>query len=376
MKFRSFFWTLLIGAITLFLVIIASLGWIVTQSSINLLKGGVNTFPQAAMFVPKHSPAMVSLLTNPEKLNALRQVSLPLQRRQSDRREWQQWETDLLQTIGFDYQRDFKPWLGDELTLAITSLDSDLNPNNGAQPGYLLAAATKNTQLAQKTLGNFLSEQTNLNLELYKGVNIVSQSAGKSKYPRIWASAVVGDFVLFANQPQILKQAINQAQAVNLNLEHSDSYQTALSYIKRPHVGVAYINIPSTLAWLDKSATVTKANSEQILSLSLAINSSGLTAETALIGGDKTEITSQLPKAWLNNPELQQIFNYLNFNQNHSTYIDLTAKTSLLDTQIHIYKVSKLALQSLFPHLKAIAIKKENNQDGVELVKISLKLDA
>jgi hypothetical protein len=376
MKFRSFFWTLLIGAITLFLVVIASLGWIVTQSSINLLKGGVNTFPQAAMFVPKHAPAMVSLLTNPEKLNALRQVSLPLQRRQSDRREWQQWETDLLQTIGFDYQRDLKPWLGDELTLAITSLDSDRNLNNGAQPGYLLAAATKNTQLAQKTLGNFLSEQTNLNLELYKGVNIVSQSASKSKDPSIWASTVVGDFVLFANQPQILKQAINQAQAVNLNLEHADSYQTALSYIKRPHVGVAYINIPSTLAWLDKSATVTKPNSEEILSLSLAINSSGLTAETALIGGNEAEITAQLPKAWLNNPELQQIFNYLNFNQNHSTYIDLTAKTFLLDTPIPIYKVSKLALQSLFPHVKAIAIKKENNQDGVELVKISLKLDA
>jgi Protein of unknown function (DUF3352) len=374
MKFRSFFWTLLIGAITLFLVVVASLGWIVTQSSINLLKGGVNTFPQAAIFIPKQSPAMVSLLTNPEKLDALRQVSLPLQRRQSDRQEWQQWETDLLQTTGFDYQRDLKPWLGDELTLAITSLDSERNPNNGAQPGYLLAAATKNTQLAQKTLGNFLAEKTNLNLESYKGVNIVSQSASKSKDPSIWASAVVGDFVLFANQPQILKQAINQAQAVNLNLEQADSYQTALSYIKRPHVGVAYINIPGTLAWLDKSATVTKPKTEQILSLSLAINSSGLTAETALIGGDEAEITAQLPKSWLNNPELQQIFNYINFNQHHSTYIDLTAKTSLLD--IPIYKVSKLALQSLFPHLKAIAIKKENNQDDVQRIKISLKLDA
>jgi hypothetical protein len=374
MKFRSFFWTLLIGAITLFLVVVANLGWIVTQSSINLLKGGVNTFPQAAIFIPKQSPAMVSLLTNPEKLDALRQVSLPLQRRQSDRQEWQQWETDLLQTTGFDYQRDLKPWLGDELTLAITSLDSDRNPNNGVQPGYLLAAATKNTQLAQKTLGNFLAEKTNLNLESYKGVNIVSQSASKSKDPSIWASAVVGDFVLFANQPQILKQAINQAQAVNLNLEHADSYQTALSYIKRPHVGVAYINIPGTLAWLDKSATVTKPKTEQILSLSLAINSSGLTAETALIGGDEAEITAQLPKSWLNNPELQQIFNYINFNQHHSTYIDLTAKTSLLD--IPIYKVSKLALQSLFPHLKAIAIKKENNQDDVQRIKISLKLDA
>jgi hypothetical protein len=376
MKFRSFFWTLLIGAITLFLVVVASLGWIVTQSSINLLKGGVNTFPQAAIFLPKQAPAMLSLLTNPEKLNALRQVSLPLPHRQSDRREWQQWETDLLQPIGFDYQRDLKPWLGDELTLAITSLDYDRNPNNGAQPGYLLAAATKNTQLAQKTLGNFLSEQTNLNLELYKGVNIVSQSVSKlAKDPSIWASAVVGDFVLFANQPQILKQAVNQAQAVNLNLEQADSYQTALSYIKRPHVGVAYIDISGISAWLDKSATSTKPNRENILSLSLAINSSGLTAETALIGGNKAEITSQLPKAWLNNPELQQIFNYLNFNQNHSTYIDLTARTSLSDTQIPIYKVSKLALQSLFPHLQAIAIKNESNHDDVKRVKIKLKLD-
>jgi hypothetical protein len=376
MKFRSFFWTLLMGATTVFLIVVASLGWIATQSSINLLKGGVNTFPQAAVFIPKQAPAMVSLLTNPEKLDALRQVSLPLKRRQSDRQEWQQLETKLLQTIGFDYQRDFKPWLGDEITLAITSLDSDRNSNNGVQPGYLLAAATKNTQLAQKTLGNFLSEQSNLNLELYKGVNIVSQTSSTfSTNSPVWASAVVGNFVLFANQPQILKQAINQAQAVNLNLEQADSYQTALSYIKHPHVGVAYIKILETSAWLDKSATLTKPAVEKILSLSLSINSSGLTAETTLIGGNESEITKQLlPKSWLNNPELQQIFNSLDFAGDHSTYIDLTEKASLLEGQIP--KVSKLALQSLFPHLKAIAFRNESNQDDVKRAKISFKLDA
>jgi hypothetical protein len=375
MKFRSFFWTLLIGAITLFLVVVASLGWIVTQSSINLLKGGVNTFPQAAVFVPKQAPAMVSLLTNPEKLEALRQVSLPLQHRKGDRREWQQWETELIKTIGFDYQRDLKPWLGDELTLAITSLDYDRNPVNGVQPGYLLAAATKNTQLAQKTLGDFLAKQTNLNLESYKGVNIVSQSVGKLAInPPIWANAVVGNFVIFSNHPQILKQAINQAQAINLNLEQADSYQKALSYIKRPHVGVAYLDILKTSAWLDKSAILTKPNQEQILSISLSINSSGLTAETALIGDDEAEITSKLPKAWVNNSEFQQIFNYLNFARHNSTYIDLTEKASLLTGQIP--QVSKLALKSLFPHLKEIAIKNESNQDGVKRVKISLKLDA
>ena len=38
---------------------------------------------------------------------------------------------------------------------------------------------------------------------------------------------MVGDFVLFANSPQIIHEAINQAQAVDLNLEQLDRYQTA-----------------------------------------------------------------------------------------------------------------------------------------------------
>ncbi|BAZ44633.1 hypothetical protein NIES4102_16450 [Chondrocystis sp. NIES-4102] len=377
MKVQSFLWTLLIGSITLFLVVVTSLGWIVTHSSINLLKGGVYTFPQAAMFIPKQAPAMVSLLTNPEKLNALRQVSLPLARRNSDRQEWQAWETSLFEKVGFDYQRDIKPWLGEELTSAIATLDYDRNSSNGVQPGYLIAAATKDNHLAEKTLSNFLSTQQNLNVESYQGVNIVSSQNNQiSTAPTIWANAVVGDFVLFANHPEIIKTAINQAQAINRNLQQSESYQTALSYIKRPHLGVAYFNIIDTTAWLDKSVSLPPQNWDQILSISLSINPVGINAESTLITNKEQIDSSVKSKSFLNNPELQQIFNSLPFDRHNATYIDLKTGTSLLEAQIPLYKVSKLALQSLLPHLNAIAMKHEASTDNVERYNIQLKLDA
>lgn len=377
MKFRSFFWILLTGAVAIFLFAVVSLGWLATQSSIKLLRGGVNTFPQAAVFIPKQAPAMASLLTNPEKLEALRQVSLPLNRRQSDRTEWQQWETDLLATIGFDYQRDLKPWLGDEITLAITTLDYDRNPDNGAQPGYMLAMKTRNTKLAQKSLGNFFGEQVDVSIEKYKGVNIISpDSLPSNANPDLWASAVVGNFVLFANHPQILKQAINQAQAVNLNLDRADFYQTAMREIEKPHLGVAYLNILGTSAWLDKSPLLTKPNVDKTLSLSLSITPSGLAAQSSLIGFSAPQANSEVEKSFLDKPELQQIFNSLAFDRQNSTYIDLRAKKSLLEAQIPLYKVTKLAIKSIFPHLKAIAIRNLGNQDGISRAEFLFELDS
>ena len=376
MKFRSFFWVLITGAVVIFAIAIGSLGWIITQSSINLAKGGVNTFPQAAMFMPRQAPAMVSLLTNPEKLYVWREVSLPLKDRSSDRQQWHEWETSLLNKIGLDYQQDFKPWLGDEITFGITSLDYDRNSSNGTQPGYLLAAATRNTNLAQESLRNFYSQKSNVSTEQYKGANIISfQSSAKLKSNNTpWAGVVVGNFVLFANQPQILREAINQAQAVSLNLANTDYYQTALSQVKKPHVGVAYLNILGTSAWLDKSSALTKPSPEQVLSASLAIARSGLAAETALIATDKPGTNPQTAQTFLDNPELQKIFASLPFDRRNFAYIDLQERTSLLEEQIPLYKVTKLAIQSLFPRLKAIAIQNLGNQEDVSISRTNLDL--
>ena len=303
MKPRSFFLILATGAIAIFLVGVGGFYWIVAQSPLNLLAGGVNIYPHAAIFVPKQAPAMVSLLVNPEKLSALHQLSVPISNRNSDRLEWNQLKTNLLANTGLDYQQDIKPWLGAEITLAITSLDYDHNDDNGVQPGYLLATATKNTQLAKEFLETSLfkkaiASKTDLVFEQYKGVKIISHRVLSTKFsrksnPSIWASAVVGDFVLFANQPQVLREAINNAQAVNLNLDHADYYQAALNTIEQPQIGLAYINYPSASAWLEETAVVETPNFEQMLTVAFSIRQSGLAAETALIGIERVRDSAQ-----------------------------------------------------------------------------------
>lgn len=370
MKFRSFFWTLITGAVTIFLVGMVGLGWITTQSSLNLLQGGVNRFPAGVVFVPKQALAMISLLSNPDQLYGLRQVNLPLQKRYSDRQEWQQWEKDLVAKIGFDYQQDLKPWLGKEVTLAITALDYDRNPNNGAQPGYLLATATKNAQLAQKSLNNFYRDLEHTNIEEYKGTKIISANT-----KNIWNSVVVGNFVLFANYPQILKEAINQAQAVNLNLEQSEYYQTVLHNISQPHIGIGYIDVLGLSAWLNKLAVSTPSNSKQTLGISLAIKQADLSANIAL-SETSDSANNLVSKSFLNNPELQQILSSLPFDASNSAYIDIQDSKSLLSAKIPLYRVTKLAIQSLFPHLKAIAIQNMGKQDKISRTNILFELDA
>ncbi|MGF1539842.1 MAG: DUF3352 domain-containing protein [Pleurocapsa sp.] len=290
MKPRAFFWTLATFAIAFLAVTIWSIYLIVSQSPLSLLGGGVNNYPQGAIFVAKQAPAMVSLLVNPEKLGALRQLGIPIKNRRRSRLEWDELKTNLLAKTGLDYRHDIKPWLGEEITLAVTSLDYDRNSSNGVQPGYLLATATKDTELAKEFLQISFSQQAideNIDLvfEKYKGVSIIYQrSLTTTANPNIWASAVVGNFVLFANQPQVIKEAINNAQAVSLNLDRADYYQSALDTILQPRIGLAYLNLPGASAWLDGSAIPETPEIEQTLTVTLSVKQGGVAAETALIG--------------------------------------------------------------------------------------------
>ncbi len=371
---RSFLRILAAGAIAVFLISVVSLIAIASQSSIALLGGGVKTFPQATAFVPRQSAAMVSLLASPEKLYGIRQVNLPLKKRYGDRQEWLQWTTGLFKRIGFDYQANLKPWLGDEITLAVTDLDFDRNLDNGIQPGYLLAMETKNTQLSQELMGHFYDQRKNIAMEQYKGAKIISQSGSKTAMkPDVWASAVVGKFVLFANHPQILKQGINQAQAVNLNLEQSDYYQDAITLIKQPHIGIAYINVPRTSTWLDKLEIVAKRNNDQTLTATVSINNRNLAVQTSLTGVTDSVASKETYKSLIHNTEWQQYFDSLFLEG--TAYIDLTAKPSLSPNQIPQYELARLALKSMFPHLEAIAIRSNNDENNVSRANILFKLD-
>ena len=370
---RSFIRILVTGAIAITILTIFIVIAIATQSSIGLSRG-VNTLPSGTAFVPRQAPAMISLVANPEKLYGIRQVNLPLSKRSGDRQQWQKWSRDNFNKLGLDY-RQLKPWLGNELTLAVTALDYDRNLNNGVQPGYLLAAKIKNTQLAKESLENLFPQRDRVSVDRYKGANIIAYSP-QAKSSNIRSHAIVGNFVLFANHPQIIREAINQAQAVNLNLEHSDKYREAIANTTQPRIAIAYIDVPKTLAWSNKLGVVQpdETNDNRTLSVFLSIGQKDLVAHTALSNSADSQAIFEVFKSLLNNFELERVFEYLFLQENRSTYIDLNTKTPPT-TQTPFYEVAKLAIKGLFPHLDAIAIKDEGSENNISRTEILFKLD-
>ncbi len=299
MKPRSFFITLAVVSVILISVAVGSFYWIIQKSPLNLIEGGITDNPKAAMFVPNQAPVMLSLLVNPDRLENFRQVvALPKERRRS-KFELSQLKKNLLANTNLDYERDIKPWLGDEVTLAVTSLDYDRDESNGVQPGYLLIAATEDEELAKEELQLAYTQDAiagtyDLAFEEYKGVNLIyKNSLSPQPNSKILASAVVGDYVLFANHPKVLRDAINNVQVENLNLNNSPAYQDALKTIEDPKIGVVYVNLPAISAWIANAPIPEIPEVKQMLTVSLSLKPQGLVAETALYGVTDEEIEKQ-----------------------------------------------------------------------------------
>ncbi|YAI82054.1 MAG: DUF3352 domain-containing protein [cyanobacterium endosymbiont of Rhopalodia sterrenbergii] len=293
MKLRSFFIILAISVFILLSGASISLYWILGQSPLKLLSGGVLREPMTAVFIPKQAPVMVSLLVNPDRLESLAQyIAFPQNRRRSHR-EFLSLEKQLLSKTGLDYQTQIRPWLGEEITLAVTSLDFDRNPDNGVQPGYLLAVTTKDRELAKVFLQSSYSKDaisgsSDLIFESYKGVNLIYQHHRDNPVNiRLSATAILDNLVLFANDPKVLRDAINNVQVRTLNLKNSPNYREALKTITKPRIGIVYANFPALSAWLGNLPIPEIPEITQTLTVAFSVKSKGLVAQTALIGGSE-----------------------------------------------------------------------------------------
>ncbi|MEH2194636.1 MAG: DUF3352 domain-containing protein [Nostoc sp.] len=269
-KQRSFIGFIVAGAIALLVIAIAGFYWFSAKSPANLIAS--TSQPGAAIFVSKLSPAMVSLLANPDQLQAL------------DREEeLSKIKTSLFAKSGIDYKQDVQPWLGNEITLAIATLDIDRDSENGQQPGYLLALATEQPEKSREFVELLFSKRAlagaTLAVEQYKGVKLISDNSQSEK--DLLAGAVVGEgFVLFANDLKVLRDAINNVQAPDLNLTSSPKYQKATKELPKGGLAVAFLNLPVVAKWQGLELSEQLYNSEII---SLALNPKGLLAETTFL---------------------------------------------------------------------------------------------
>lgn len=293
---RSFFRVLAAGTIMLLLIGITGCNGFYAKTPLTRTSSEQSA---AAIFVSQKAPVMVSMLVNPERLPAFERDG-----------ELSKLKTNLLANTGIDYQEDIKPWLGNEITLAVTSLDIDRDFENGQQPGYLMALATTEPEKSREFVEVLFSKRAlagaNLATEQYKGVKLIYDNQippthttpvekEKVKKQNPLAGAVVGkSFVLFANDPKVLREAINNVQAAELNLTSSSKYQQAIQQLSKEAVAVAFLNLPTVAKWqgLKPEAQI---YDNQIISL--VSNSKGLLAETALLAKEKTSPPSaQLSK--------------------------------------------------------------------------------
>lgn len=276
------------------------------------VQGNTQVNPEAAMFVPKQAPMMASLLVNPDRVEALLQAAVPAAERRQMQTELQQFRQGLLVDTGLEYKRDMQPWLGDELTFAVATLDIDRIPENGQQPGYLVVAATADPVAAREFLQVFWQQRaiagSDLIFETYNGIEVIHSApieAQASVASSALATAVVGDrFVLFANHPKVLRQAINNVQAPDLSLASSLQYQQTLDSLTAPKIGFAFLNLPVLATWMGQpqakmgefapTAAPTDSQPYQQVAMGLGLTHQGLLAETALLGSNEA-IAAHLP---------------------------------------------------------------------------------
>jgi hypothetical protein len=261
-------------------------------SGANSLVGisGTTQQPGAAIFVSQQAPVMISMLVNPDKLQVLERQG-----------ELSKLKTSLLANTSIDYKQDIQPWLGNEITLAVTTQDIDRDPSNGQQPGYLMALATKNPEKSREFVDLLFSKRAlagaNLTTEQYEGIKLIYDSQAvdteskiqnpKSKIQNSLAGAAVGnDFVLFANDPKVLREAINNVQAPDLNITTSSQYQQAVKQIPKGALAVAFLNLPSVAQWQGLKLPEPATYGSEIVSL--VLTNKGLLAETSLLAQAET----------------------------------------------------------------------------------------
>ncbi|TAG86122.1 MAG: DUF3352 domain-containing protein [Oscillatoriales cyanobacterium] len=308
MKLRSLFSFLIAGVLALLALSTGGFYWLTTHTPLNLLNGGPTTNPAAAVFVSKQAPLLVSMLVNPDRIESLRQVFATPAERSRSHAEFEQIKKSLLANTGLDYSRDIQPWIGDEITLAITAPDFDRDRKNGQQTGFLLALSSQNSDRSQQFLDSYWKKQSlatkSVQFEQYKGVKLTYKESPKinqksqpvspfnplnlpsSSLPSSFATTLISDssdsennhnFVLFANNPKVLRDAIDNVQVANLNLQNTPEYQKALQQLTQGRIGLAFVNIPQPET--DKKPQL----SLNSLAVAVGVNRRGLVAQTALV---------------------------------------------------------------------------------------------
>jgi len=259
--------------------------------------------PTSTLFISHQAPAVLTLQINPDRLEPPAFLATLLGKPQIHQ-GLAELKKGVLDSLNLKYDVDLRPWLGSEISLALTSLDFDRNPNNGLRPGYLLALAVRDPIGVREFLQRFWQTRAvggqPLTYERFKGATLIydrplenrsseNSFSGQSSPSTPIASALVGQyFLLFANDPQVLREALTIAQVPDLSLAFNDAYNRALEELPDPRLGLGTLNLSTLWAGLQQQPLTRKVAhrvtvpTQAELLLSLSPTRYGLNAKIAL----------------------------------------------------------------------------------------------
>ena len=284
MKRQSLIIAIIVGIISLLVIGTNAYGWISVHRSIRLVVGVASPAenrnlpqpPASAIFVPKNSPAAVSLLANVDELVNLSSLATPAARQTTARQAFKKWQQQLGDRLHLNYRREIAPWLGEEITVAITELDFDRIPQNGSQPGYLAILSSRNPETSNRIIQSWWDEQiaeNRLKIETYQGVKLADNRRDKI------ASAIVSDrYILFANHPTILRAAIDSFQTPALSILTNPDYQKVVAANNHHKIGIGYAHLPELNRWLGKEA----GEKYPLAGINVGVDRQGLIADLSL----------------------------------------------------------------------------------------------
>lgn len=331
MKARNFFSLLAVFAALLLIVGVGGFLGLTARSPLNLLRQGGQPLPAAALFVPKQSPIMASVLVEPHRLTDLWRLLAAPDLRSEIQAEIGRLERSLLAGTGLSYGEDIRPWLGTEVTFALATPDIDEASESGQQPGFLWILSCRDRPLAQETLDLYWQQQavsgSSLVFEQFAGSRLVSarpvssgplstagaaaaQQLSKGTSQLIGASAIVGSkFVLLASSADVLKQALTAAQS-QVSLSRDRGFQAAFAKLPRQRIGMVVVNAPQSLRWLgltSNSQLLTQGlgDTDDLFEraiFSLQLNRQGIVANTALLAAPGHEFSAYSPSTGLESP--------------------------------------------------------------------------
>lgn len=238
----------------------------------------------AARFVSKQAPVVVSLSEKPDRV---------LSEIKGFDRGGELLQHTLLDNTGLEYQQDIQPWLDGGGIWAMTSTDVDRQGDNGQQPGYLVVLPTKNAPLSQELLEVYWQREAiagqDLVFEPYKGTQLIYNRDGEG----ISTTVVGSRFVLFANHPKVLREAINNVQVADLSLGATPEYQQLQAENSNRGTAIAWINLPK---FSQRLGMAVDHPVYQALGMNVQLQPQGILAQTHWLATDPTGLeTGEAP---------------------------------------------------------------------------------